>query len=191
MRSIVIALLFIGFSSFGQSLESLKKDTKKFYEANYLMDFETIVSYLYPKTSEIVGTEDMLHYTEQYYQNDKYRLRLQLETVPFQYGTIKNIEGNSFCVITLRNPMRYTFEAKLTSETKTEYENQLKKTHNTNEVTFEPNRNSFNVRTTTTFVAVSNEATGNQWKFFNFDDEKHQIAFRHFFAKGIQKELGL
>ncbi len=184
-------LFFISIAAFSQPTESLKAATKKLYEANYLMDFDTILSLSYPKMIETIGSDEMLKHIEKHYENDVYRLRLQLEILPFQYGEIKRIEGKSFCVISFRNPMRYTFETKLTPEKVAEYKSQLEKTHKTKEVTFEPKRNSFNVRAITTFVAVSDETTDNQWKFFNFDDDNQEIAFRDFFSAVVQKELGL
>lgn len=41
--------------------------------------------------------------------------------------------------------MRYFFEAKLTAENAAEKKAWIKKNNNTKEVTFEPNRNSFNL----------------------------------------------
>jgi len=110
-----LLILLVVYNGFAQSTESLKTATKNFYEANYLLDFETIVALSYPKMVEDFGRDVLLEHIEKHYENEEFRLRLQLETVPFQYGTIKKIESKSFCVITCRNPMRYFFETKLTS----------------------------------------------------------------------------
>lgn len=186
-----ILLLLIGFTSFPQSAESLKATTKKLFQANYLLDFDGIASLTYPKIIETVGADNIYDKLEQHYEIDEYRLRYQLETVPFQYGEIKKIEGKSFCVITCRNPIRYTFGEKLSKEAAAKKTADLMKINNTKEVTFEPARNSFNIRKTTTFVAVSDETTGNQWKFFNFDNSFQQEIFNSTFGKSIKKELGL
>lgn len=186
-----ISLLLTAFYSFSQTLETLKSNTQKFYEANYLMDFETIVSLSHPEMVKAIGKDLMLEKLEKYYENDEYRLREQLETLPFEYGAIKKINGKSFCVITFRNPMRYFFETKLTSETAAEKKRFLQEINKTKEVTFEPNRNSFNVKKTTTFVAVIDETTANEWKFFNFDMPTQHDLFEVFFGKDTKKELGL
>ena len=110
-----ILLLFFSIVTFSQSTESLKIDTKKYYEANYLMDFETIVSLSHPLMVKTIGKDLLLEKLDKYYENEEYRLREQLETLPFQYGMVKKIKGKSFCVITFRNPMRYFFETKLTT----------------------------------------------------------------------------
>ena len=118
-------------------------------------------------------------------------MREQLETLTFQYGTVKKIEGKSFCVITFRNPMRYFFETKLTTETAADKANWLKQINKSKEVTFEPKRNSFNVKRTTTYFAVIDETTINEWKFFNLDDANQLASFQTIFGESIKKELGL
>ena len=189
----LFSILFLFFSSitFCQPTESLKTATKNLYEANYLLTFETIVSLSYPEMVTTIGTDVMLEKLDKYYQNDDYSLREQLETLVFQYGKIKKIEGKSFCVISFRNPMRYFFETKLTAETATEKAIWLKQINKTKEVTFEPKRNSFNVRRMTTYVAVMDETTNNQWKFFNLDDANQLASFQTIFGESIKKELGL
>jgi hypothetical protein len=191
MRKLFLSILFIGLSSYSQSIVSLQTATKKCYQANYLMDFEAIVSYSYPKLVADIGSDILLENIEKHYENTEFRLRLQLETVPFQFGVIKKIQGKSFCVITCRNPMRYFFETKLTTETANEKATWLKEINKTKEVTFEPNRNSFNVKKITTFVAINDETTHNEWKFFNFDDITQYDFFLTFFGESTKKELGL
>lgn len=186
-----ILLLFFSIVTFSQSTESLKIDTKKYYEANYLMDFETIVSLSHPVMVQTIGKDLLLEKLDKYYENEEYRLREQLETLPFQYGMVKKIEGKSFCVITFRNPMRYFFETKLTTETAADKANWLKQINKSKEVTFEPKRNSFNVKRTTTYLAVMDETTINEWKFFNLDDANQLASFQTIFGESIKKELGL
>ena len=186
-----LLLLFFSVVTFSQSTESLKIDTKKYYEANYLMDFETIVSLSHPLMVQTIGKDLLLEKLDKYYENEEYRLREQLETLPFQYGMVKKIEGKSFCVITFRNPMRYFFETKLTTETAADKANWLKQINKSKEVTFEPKRNSFNVKRTTTYLAVMDETTINEWKFFNLDDANQLASFQTIFGESIKKELGL
>lgn len=190
-KTFVLFLILIGFPSFSQSLENLKAAANKMYQANYLMDFEAILSYSYPKMTENIGNDLFLENNEKHYENGEYRLRLQLEKVPFIFSSIKILEGKSFCVITCRNAIRYTFESKLTAEMATAKTQWLKETNKTKEVTFETARNSFNVRKTTTFVAISDETTSNQWRFFNFDDPVQYENFGLIFGESVKKELGL
>lgn len=191
MKKVFLLLMFVSFSVFPQSAESLKVAAKKIFQANYLLDFDGIASLSYPKIIATIGADNIYDKLEQHYEIDEYRLRYQLETVPFQYGEIKKIEGRSFCVITCRNPMRYTFGEKLSKEAAAKKTQDLMDINKTKEVTFEPARNSFNVKRTTTFVAVSDETTANQWKFFNFDNAFQQEIFDSTFGESIKKELGL
>ncbi|MDN3677444.1 hypothetical protein QWY90_08945 [Flavobacterium paronense] len=190
-NKLLFVFLFLSISTFSQTTESLKIATKNLYEANYLMDFETIVSFSYPNMVITLGKDVMLEKLEKYYENDEYRLREQLETLAFQYGTIKKLEGKSFCVITFRNPMRYFFETKLNTETASEKATWLKQINKTNEVTFEPKRNSFNVRRISTYIAIMDETTNNTWRFFNLDDANQLASFETIFGERVKKELGL
>ena len=155
------------------------------------MDFETIVSLSHPVMVKTIGKDLLLEKLDKYYENEEYRLREQLETLPFQYGMVKKIEGKSFCVITFRNPMRYFFETKLTTEAIADKANWLKQINKSKEVTFEPKRNSFNVKRTTTYLAVMDETTIKEWKFFNLDDANQLASFQTIFGESIKKELGL
>ena len=59
------------------------------------------------------------------------------------------------------------------------------------EVTFEPNRNSFNVKKISTFVSAMDESTNTEWKFFNFDDVNQLAIFQSLFDQSVKKELVL
>ena len=190
-KQITFIFLFLSIFALSQSTESLKVATTKFYEANYLMDFETMVSLSHPEMVNAIGKDIILENLEKYYENNEYRLREQLEILPFQYGAIKKIEGKSFCVITFRNPMRYFFETKLSAETAAEKATWLKQTNKTKDVTFEPKRNSFNVKRISTYVAVMDETTNNEWTFYNLDDANQLASFQTFFGESVKKELGL
>ena len=87
--------------------------------------------------------------------------------------------------------MRYFFENKLTVETAVEKTALLKEINKTNEVAFEPKRNSFNVKKITTYVAVMDKTSSNKWRFLNLDFTLHFQIFKSFFGESIQKELGL
>lgn len=190
-KLITVILVFSSVTTFSQSVESLKVATKKLYEANYLMDFQAIVSLSYPKMVETVGAALLLEKIEKHYENEEYRLREQLEILPFQYGIIKKVAEKTFCVITFRNPMRYFFENKLTPEISTQKKAWLQEINATKDVTFEPIRNSFNVRKTSTYVAIADETTSNEWRFFNLDDSNQLTSFKSLIDENIRKELGL
>ena len=188
---LLLFFLFTGLLSAAQSTESLKKTMQQLYEANYLMDFETIAQLSYPKMIDQIGKTIFLEKTELFYENETYRQRYQLQSVPFQFGPITTIGTQSFCVITVRIPKRYFFEAKLSAEQALEKKTWLQEMNQTKDVTFEPNRNSFNVKMIATFIAVYDENTSGNWRFFNFDFTEQQTAFEQLFDESVIKQLKL
>jgi hypothetical protein len=184
-------LLLIAINSFSQNAQQLLSGTKKLFTANYEMDFEAIVSLSYPKMVETIGKDVMLDKLDKCYQNDEFRLRYQLESVPFITHKTQKIGALSFCMITCRNPVRYFFEKKLTTEEATTKIPWLQETNHTKDVVFEPNSNSFNVKRNTTFLAVMDETTSGDWKFINLDDTNQAAAFESLFDEIVKKQLGL
>jgi hypothetical protein len=141
---------------------------------------------------ESIGNKDsFLEKLDLDYQNEEYRMRLELVTPVFQYSELKKIEGKTFCVITYRNPIRYFFENKLNSDSASKKVNWLKENNNAKEVVFEPKRNSINVKRVSKLIAIADETTGNEWKFFNFDDSSQREIFKTSFNENVKKELGL
>lgn len=183
-------LLISGSIGFSQE-EQILPLASKVYDANYNMDFEPIADLTYPKAVEqIGGREKFLEKIDNDYQNEKFRKRLQLTAPVFQVNPVKTLNGKTFCVVMFRNPTRVFYEAKLSpSEMETEVA-EWKKIAGTKDVFPEPNRNSVNVKRISCYVAVKDESTGGQWKFFNFDDVDQSKAFDTFF--GVEKaQLGL
>ena len=190
-KAYIIILLLVSCFSPAQALEKLKVDTKKIYDANYTMDFETIANLSYPKIIEQLGKEKFVAKLDSDYQNDEYRMRLQLVTPVFQYGEIKKIEGKFYCVIQYKNPVRYFYETKLDSNSSLIQANILREKDQTKDVTFEPKRNSFNVRRVSKLIAIADQTTGNDWKFFNIDDVAQRQLFETLLEDSVKKQLGL
>lgn len=193
MKIKLCAILFFVSISFGfsQSIENLMLATRQLYQANYTMDFDAIVLLSYPKIEASIGKDSMLEKLDLRHQNEEFRFRLQLEMVPFQFGPIRKIEEISFCVVTFRNPMRYFYENKLSPEKAFEKTTWLKEINNTKDVIFEPKRNSFNVKKMSTYIAIMDETTNSQWKFFNLDDPNQKQIFESIINESVKKELGL
>lgn len=191
LKTYVFFLLFVSAFSFAQTVEQLKVATKKIHEANYNMDFDSITKFSYPKIVAHYGKEKFLEKLDHDYQNETYRMRIQLEKVVFEYGSLRTIDGVNFCVVTFKNPARYFYETKLDSNTSLIQANFLREKDRTRDVTFEPKRNSFNVRRTSNLVAVADASTQNQWRFFNMDDPEQRALFDSIFNENIKNQLGL
>lgn len=191
MKKQLFLLLFIYLNSFSQSKEALQIATKKLYEANFVLDFEGIKELTYPKVYEGIGEAAFVEQLETDFQNSDYRIRLQLEKVPFIFSEIKTMEGKTFCVVRFRNPKRYSFESKLSASSTEEKKIWLQQKEKTQNVIFEPNRNSFNVRSDSRYVAIFDLETFGEWKFFNLDDAYQLAAFTSLFDETIQNTLGI
>jgi hypothetical protein len=193
MKTKILFLLFLLSSiiSFSQTLEELKTETKKIYDANYYMVFEDIVNLSYPKIVESIGENAFLDRLSLDYENKEYRMRLQLIDPVFLYSALKKIEGKTFCVITYKNPVRFFYEDKLDGNLIAQKTVFLKEKNKNAQITFEPKRNSFNVRRNSKFIAICDETTQKQWRFFNMDDTSQKQLFQNFFNEVIKKELGL
>lgn len=191
MKKYLFLVLLISFSTFSQSKEALQIATKKLYEANFVLDFEGIKELTYPKVYVGIGEAAFLEKLENDFQNSDYRMRLQLEKVPFIFSEIKTMEGKTFCVVRLRNPKRYSFESKLSASSIEEKKNWLKQREKTQSVIFEPNRNSFSVRSDSRYVAIFDLETFGEWKFFNLDDAYQLASFTSLFDETIQNTLGI
>lgn len=169
----------------------LLTSSKKLYTANFEMDFETIVSLSYPKMVETLGKEVLIEKLDKTYQNEEYRFRYQLESVPIITHQTQKIGTQTFCLLTCRNPVCYFFEKKLSAEEVATQTTWLQEINQTKDVTFEPKRNSFSVRRTTTFLAIMDESTAGQWKFINLDDSFQAAIFQSLFDENTKKQLGL
>lgn len=190
-KTYILLLLLVSCCSFAQTIEKLKVETKKIHDANYNMDFDSIVKFSHPKIVAEIGQEKFLAKLDNDYQNEEYRMRIQLVSPVFDYGAIKKIGDYTFCIVTYKNPVRYFFENKLDSNTSLIQANKLRQKDRTLDVTFEPKRNSFNVRRISKFIAIADASTKNEWKFFNMDDVKQRELFEFFFDDEVKKQLGL
>ena len=191
MKIYLSLVLFISFTAFSQSKGSLQIAAKKIYDANFLMDFEGIKSFTYPKVYETIGDAAFVEQLENDFQNSEYRMRYQLEKVPMIMSEIKTSEGKSFCVVRFRNPKRYLYENKLNATQVAEKKAWLQEKEKTQNVTFEPARNSFNVRSESIYVAVFDVETMGEWKFFNLDDAFQSKIFHTLIDENIKNILGL
>lgn len=182
---------FISICCWSQSNEHLKTAAKKLYDANYLMDIEVITSMTYPKVYEIIGKEEFNKKQDSFFQNEEYRFRLQLPTVAMIYGEMIKVNKTTYCLVTFKNPIRYFFEEQLTTEKATEKAKHLKEINVTKDVTFEPKRNSFNVRKTSTYIAILEEQSTNNWTFINLDDAFQREYVLSNFDTSLKEKLGL
>lgn len=180
--------LFTTICGFSQSLEKLKSDAQKMYDASYNMDFEAVMDFTYPKFFELTTRENLIKVMDETFQNDTMKVRLVYPSVTFKYSDVKTIEGRKFCVIRYRNAMRMTYFQPIPANRVDEFLQPMKDSKKFEAVMFEKDRNSIFLTGTAIMLAVSDDLTKGEWKFINYDDEK---ILEILFVKNLKTELGL
>lgn len=175
-KSITILMLIVGFISFSQTMESLKVDTEKMYEASYNMAFQDVLNYTHPKIFETVTREELENIMNKSFENEMFKIRLVFPNPTFTYSELKKIEGKTLCVVTYTNAMRMTFEEKLTPEKVEGMTKAFKESQEYQTITYEKERNSMFISGKATMIAIAEEATQNQWKFVNYSPAQAEMA---------------
>lgn len=189
MKKIVCLILLAFLNGHSQTLEQLKLETKKFYEAHYNMDFDGIASLYHPNYFEKYTKDRITINLDEWFQNDVLGVRFVFPSMTFTHGPIQEIDGAKYCIITYKNSIRINnVNQKTDDQVKLDLES-YSLIPRYKSVKFEPKRNSYFIEEHTTWIAISSKSTHNKWKFI----EKH--AKFHYFdellAPEIQKQLGL
>ncbi|MVO10914.1 hypothetical protein GOQ30_17215 [Flavobacterium sp. TP390] len=185
--TLFIVLFFISFSNFSQDMKSLKKEVFKTYTATTSMDYDAIFDTTYPKVFDIIPKESMKEMFEQMMDNEQFTIQLVEVEPNFSFGEIKTIGTQKFCLIDHDNVMMMKFKTPMEdAEAMTDI---FKKSMDAMNVTFDKEKNEFKIEMRSTLIAVSDELTGNQWKFLNKDKENQ--LFNMIFDEKIKTELGL
>lgn len=192
MKTVVLPFifLFLTISSSSQSIDELKVDTKKMYDASYNMSFDEIISLTYPKLFDLIPREQMSEMLDNMFQNESMKIRFVHANPKFNYAEIKKINNKSYCVITYLSAMRMTFEQKLSEEEVSAMKKSFLDSGNYSTVNFEKERNSFFIEGDAQMIAIADESTKNKWKYVNYDKSQKQLATM-ILGEEILKELGL
>lgn len=176
MKKKLLVLFFLTVTSLGfsQTLDQLKTDVKLFYEAQYNMDFEKIVSYMHPNVFETMTKEELLFVLEQSYQNEQFRIRLVLPQVPFTFSEIKEIEGKKVCKVEYPQTVRMILENPISEDEKTVIEQAILASKPSLKVRFEKDRNAFYIEGVEILIAIADTSTQNTWKLILYDQSQQQ-----------------
>jgi hypothetical protein len=177
MKKIYLLFAFLtGIVGFAQTLETLRADTKKMYEASYNMDYEEVTNYTYPKVFDLVPKEKMLEILDQTFNNETMRIRLVTIDPKFVFSDIQQIENKNVAVVNYNNAMRIIFEQKMTEEEGTKMLENFKSSGNYSVAKFEKERNALYLEGNATMIAVADDTTKNEWKFLNYEKGQSQMA---------------
>lgn len=192
MKNKICLLLFLSITSLGfsQSLEQLKTEAKQFYEAQYNMDFEKIVSYMHPNVFNRIDKESLLNALDQSYQNEQFRMRLVFPKTTFTFSEIIDTEGKKICKIEYPQTIRMIFEKPLSEEEKSAIEQSILTSKPSLKLRFEKDRNAFFIEGSEILLAISDEATLNQWKLMMYDPSQKQ-EFAIMLGENVITLLGL
>ena len=183
-------LFFCSAFAFSQTVETLKSDTQKMYDATYTMDYETVLNYTHPKIFEIASREQMISAMEQTFENDVLKVRFVHANPTFSFSEIKTLDGKIFCMVSYINTMRMTFEDKLTSKRAEEMVETFKSSGEYSTVRFEKDRNSFFIEGNGVMIAISDEDTKGTWKFVNYS-KTQEANSEMILGKDVLEALGL
>jgi hypothetical protein len=177
MKKTYLLLAFLATTiGFSQTLETLKADTKKMYEASYIMNYDEVTNFTYPKVFDLIPKEKMLEMLEQTFNNETMRIRLVTVDPKFVYSDIQKIENKNVAVVNYNNAMRIIFEQKMTDEEGTKMVENFKSAGNYLVANFEKERNALYLEGPATMIAVADETTKNEWKFINYEKGQSQMA---------------
>jgi hypothetical protein len=189
MKKIVYLFLLVFWNGQTQSLEQLKLETKKFYDAHYNMDFDGIASIYHPNYFEKYTKERITINLDEWFQNDVLGVRFVFPTMTFTFGPIQEIDGAKYCIITFKNSIRINNVNPKTDDQVKRDLAAYKEVTRYKSVKFEPKRNSYFIEEYTTWIAISSKSTQNKWKFIEKYAKFHY--FDELLAPEIQKQLGL
>jgi hypothetical protein len=189
MKKIVCLFLLVFLNGHTQTLEQLKLETKKFYDAYYNMDFEGIASLYHPNYFEKMTKEEVIAKLDEQFQNDTTGLRFVFPTMNFTFGTIQEIDGKKYGVISFKNTYRVNFVDKLSDEEVQKKIASIQTNPKIKSVKFEAKRNSFFIEEHLIWIAVFHSTTMDKWKFIE-QNSKFQ-SFDELLPLSIQKQLGL
>lgn len=189
MKNIIYLFLLFFLNGYSQTLEQLKMETKTFYDAHYNMDFDGIAILYHPGYFEKITKEEITAKLDEQFQNDQTGIRFVFPTMNFSFGTIQEIEGKKYCVISFKNTYRVNFIDKLSEAEIQKNIASFQSNSKVKSVKYEAKRNSFFIEENVIWVAVFHSSTLDKWKFIEQNSKFR--SFDEVLAPQIQKQLGL
>lgn len=182
--------LFLFSISQAQTLEELKLDTKKVYDASYNIDFDAILNYSYPKLFELVDRTQMTQVLESNFQNPEFSVRFVYPNPTFNYSEMKKINNQTFCIIRYNGAIRMKYEKPLTDQLANGMLTTFKQHMAGKKVSYEKERNSFLIEGESVLIAISDNLTQNKWRFLNYDAGQLEFIDK-MITESVRKQLGL
>ncbi|MDI1256262.1 MAG: hypothetical protein PSV16_09175 [Flavobacterium sp.] len=189
---ITALLLFItAFSAQSQTIENLKAETEKMYQATFAMDFDKIFSYTYPKLFETVPTDELKTIMEQAFDNEYMKITLEKVNPAFKYSPLKEVDGKKLSLINYKTAMTMVFKQSFdTDEAQQSVVEAIKASGKFSTVTLKKEQKAIYAEMESVMIGISDTTTGNKWKFVNYDASQAEMA-KTILGENVLKALGL
>ncbi len=186
----IFSILFLITNSFSQSLEELKSNSQKIYEATTTLNYDQILEYTYPKVFTIIPKDKMKEALESTFKGTEEMKVKLIDVAPnFTYGEIKTIDKQKICQVNHNLSMELTFTETLEEGNAEMMIEIFKEAMETEDVTFNKEKTTFSINKVATMIAISDELTKNQWRFLNKDKENKLMKM--LLNKKVLQEIGL
>ncbi len=186
----LLASILFTTISFSQDLNSLKAEIQKTYDATIALNYDKILDYTYPKLYKFIPRDKMKEaLISTFNGTDEMKVKILAVDPNFNFGEIKTIDNQKFCLVKHNLSMELTLNETLEDEDVTMMIDLLKSAMETEDITFDKEKTTFKVNKIATMIAISDELTKNQWRFLNKDKENKLMAM--LLNKKVVKELGL
>ena len=185
-KKLAFLIAFVAFShAFAQDMAQLKTAADKMYAATHKMDFEKIMDYSYPKMFELNDRATLTEAMKNAFDNDNFKIMFPEPNVTFNFGEIKAIGKQKFCVIKYRNKMKMKMLNELDEESTQSLTANLLLAYE--KADYDDVSNTYSIEGDATMVAIADDLTKNQWRFLNYDAK----IFKMMFGENIKNALGL
>lgn len=186
----LLCFLLVQLTATAQDLNALKIGADKIYKATITLDYDNILNYTYPKVFDLVAKEQMKEILKNTFNgNEQMKVKLIDMAPEFSYGDIKKIGDKTFCLVTHNLAMELVMVQTLSEEDGKMMADMMKESMETNDITFNKEKNAFMITKKATMIAIADASTKNEWRFLNKD--KDNAIAKYIFDEKTLKELGL
>lgn len=181
-------IVFVSLQMHSQTIEPLKVEIEKIYQATVVLDYDVILDATYPKVFEIVSKEQMKEVLKSTFNGGEgIKIKLLPTQPEFSFGEIFKIDNQSFCLVDHNLSMQLTMDEKM--EDVEMMISIFKSALETEKVTFDEPTNTFTIHKRSTMIGIYDEFTNNSWKFLNKD--KNNVLANKLLSEKVIKTLGL
>lgn len=179
---------FISIQMHAQTIEPLKEEIEKIYQATIVLDYDAILEATYPKVFDLVSKEQMKEVLKSTFNgNEGIKVKLLPTEPEFSFGEIFKIENQFFCLVNHNLSMQLIMDEKI--EDIEMMISIFKSTLETDKVTFDQSTNTFTIHKRSTMIGIYDEFTNKTWKFLNKD--KNNLLANKLLSEKVIKTLGL